>query len=213
MKVDQAYNNWAQTYDIDRNLTRDLDAHVIKKILRAFRPKSVIELGCGTGKNTAFLARISKKVLALDFSEGMISKARAKVAATHVSFALADLSKRWPSKNASADLVVGNLVLEHIKNLRPIFSEARRVLVPGGVFYLSELHPFRQYDGKQANFTFQHTNIAVPAFTHHISDFLTAADKNGLSLVTVQEWWHEEDKGKPPRLATFMFGKGIRSAN
>jgi protein-L-isoaspartate O-methyltransferase len=35
----------------------------------------VLEIGCGTGKNTSVLAQIGEKVLALDFSENMIEKA------------------------------------------------------------------------------------------------------------------------------------------
>ena len=42
-------------------------------------------------------------------------------------------------------------------------------------------------------------------------DFTEAARKNGLSLKTMKEWWHEEDQNKLPRLVSFMFEKPAHS--
>lgn len=39
------------------------------------------------------------------------------------------------------------------------------------------------------------------------SDFLEAAEKNGFRLNSFREWWHQEDRNKPPRLVSFMFEK------
>ncbi len=72
---------------------------------------------------------------------------------------------------------------------------------------MSELHPFRQYQGTQANFRNEHETVEIDAFVHHLSDFTEAARKNGLSLKSMKEWWHEEDLNKPPRLVSFLFEK------
>ncbi|MFQ6610499.1 MAG: hypothetical protein ACE5D7_06840 [Fidelibacterota bacterium] len=45
----------------------------------------------------------------------------------------------------------------------------------------------------------------IPSYIHHISDFFEAARTNGFDLQKMNEWWHEEDDGKSPRLITFMF--------
>ena len=203
MKIHKAYDAWSSTYDDVRNLTRDLDASVMRKTFRGKRLGTVLELGCGTGKNTVFLAKNASAVHALDFSSGMIALAQKKVTARNVSFAVADVTKRWPRAAHSVDLIVCNLVLEHVEKLPFVFSEARRVLKPGGTFFLCEFHPFRQYQGKQANFR----GVKVTAFVHHASDFTGAAAMNGLTLERFDEWWHAEDKGKPPRLASFLFRK------
>ncbi len=76
-----------------------------------------IEAGCGTGKNTPLLARISCSVLSLDFSPGMLAKARTRVQQPHVQFQQADLLQPWPCGHAVADLVSCNLVLEHLERL------------------------------------------------------------------------------------------------
>ncbi len=207
MSIQKAYNDWSQTYDTDRNLTRDLDRQIMLGTLAELRFNSILEIGCGTGKNTTFLAQVGERVHALDFSEGMIAKAREKVKAENVSFSIADLRQRWPCEDSAYNLIVCNLVLEHIEDLSFIFSEAFRVLVEGGTFLVNELHPFRQYEGKKARFNQGERLTEIPAFVHHISDFLKAATNSGLKLAKLDERWHLEDLNKPPRIISLLFEK------
>ncbi len=207
MEIDQAYTDWAATYDSDRNRTRDLDQIVTRKVLADVSCDSILELGCGTGKNTEFLAAIGKQVHALDFSAGMIEKAKRKIARTNVTFELANITQRWPCADNSHDLIVCNLVLEHIEDLSFIFAEAFRVLTGPGRFFVCELHPYRQYQGTVARFERTETT-EITAFVHHLTDFTDSAIAKRFSLLSLKEWWHEEDLGKPPRLVSFLFEKG-----
>jgi malonyl-CoA O-methyltransferase len=207
MNIQNAYNEWSETYDTDENLTRDLDQQLTREALANLHFDSILELGCGTGKNTTFLAQIGTDVHALDFSEGMIAKAREKVKVGNVRFSVADLAQAWPCEDQAYDLIVCNLVLEHIENLSFIFSQAFRVLNDGGKFLINELHPFRQYEGKKARFDKGEGVTEIPAFVHHISDFLNAASNNGLRLIKLNERWHEQDQGKPPRILSLVFEK------
>ena len=106
MSIQKAYNEWSETYDTDQNLTRDLDEKVTRETLANLRFDSILEIGCGTGKNTTFLAQVGAHVHALDFSEGMIEKAREKVKEENVKFSVADLTQKWPCENRSYDLIV-----------------------------------------------------------------------------------------------------------
>lgn len=205
MNIQEAYDNWSYTYDTDRNLTRDLDQVIAKRILMGLDSHSIVEIGCGTGKNTLWLSQIAERVHAFDSSKAMLEKAKAKVNSTNVTFTVGDITKPWVCNNTSADLITCNLVLEHIQDLSFIFSEASRVLVKGGYFFISELHPFKQYQGTKANFQHNQETIEITAFTHHISEFMKVAKAYSFSLENFQEWWHESDRDKPPRLATFLF--------
>jgi len=98
------------------------------------------------------LAKISGKVLAIDFSERMIERAKEKIKFGNVEFKTADITNKWDVPDDSTELITCNLILEHIENLNFIFAEASRSLVTGGNLFVSELHPFRQYAGKKANF-------------------------------------------------------------
>jgi len=180
---------------------------VTRNLLAGRHFDSILELGCGTGKNTVIFAEIGDYVHALDFSEGMIQKAIEKVKEENVRFDAADLTNPWNCKDNDYDLVSSNLVLEHIEHLSHIFSEATRVLKTDGQFLLNELHPFRQYKGTKARFERGEEIVEVEAFVHHISDFVHAAEANGLKLVNLNEYWHAEDEGKPPRLVSFVFEK------
>ncbi len=207
MKIQDAYNEWSDSYDADLNLTRDLDSKLTRELLAGLQPDSILELGCGTGKNTSFLAQIGRQVEAVDFSHGMIQKAREKVKAENVTFLTMDITQPWKFADTSFDLVICNLVLEHIQDLSFVFSEAARCLKPKGQFFINELHPFRQYDGKKARFSRDEETIEVDAFVHHISDFTNAAAANGLKLTKLNEYWHEADENKLPRLVSFIFEK------
>ena len=207
MSIQKRYNEWSQTYDTDRNLTRDLDQQVMRETLNNRHFDSILEIGCGTGKNTTFLSQAGARVHAMDFSEGMIEKAKEKVKAENVRFSIADLTQRWPCEDQAYDLIVCNLVLEHIEDLSFIFSEAFRVLKKGGTFLINELHPFRQYEGKKAVFDHGEALTEIPAFVHHISEFVNAASNKGLTLAKLDERWHPEDENKPPRIISFLFEK------
>ena len=207
MSIQDSYNEWSESYDANENLTRDLDQKVTRDTLASQHFESILEIGCGTGKNTILLAQVGTKVLALDFSQRMVNVAKSKVKADNVTFSIANLTKRWPCDNAAYNLITCNLVLEHIENLPQIFSEAARTLRAKGRFFINELHPFKQYQGTKARFEQAGKTIEVDAFVHHISDYTSAAEENGLKLIKLNEYWHEEDAHKPPRLISFMFAK------
>ncbi|WP_235006739.1 class I SAM-dependent methyltransferase [Calothrix rhizosoleniae] len=137
----------------------------------------------------------------------MIEIAKKKVNSANVIFSTGDITKGWIYSDESADLVTCNLVLEHIEELSFIFSEASRVLMKGGQLFISELHQFRQYKGGKANFQIDKNIIEIEAFLHHISDFFNIGKNHNFILENFQEWWHEQDKNKPPRLVSFLFIK------
>jgi len=207
MNIQQAYTDWSETYDQDRNLTRDLDESVTRATLASLRCEVILEIGCGTGKNTTLLAQIGSRVQAIDFSAGMIEKAKERLSLANVTFAAADLTQPWPCEDQSIDLISCNLVLEHISDLSFIFAQAFRVLAEGGRFFVSELHPFRQYQGTRANFQRNQVTTEIPAFVHHISEFIEAGAANNLTMGEMREWWHPDDQNKPPRLVSFIFQK------
>lgn len=209
MNVDDAYTQWSSTYDSDSNLTRDLDELVTRQVLAGQAYHTILELGCGTGKNTQFLVDIGQRIIALDFSVGMMLQARAKIQRKQVLFGFADFTQPLPCAEACANLAVCNLVLEHISDLDHVFAEVYRTLVNGGKFFVCELHPAKQYKGGKAVFTHaQQQIVEITAFTHHISDFIVSAEKTGFTLRQLREWWHDtDDNTLSPRLISFMFEK------
>jgi malonyl-CoA O-methyltransferase len=212
--VAAAYDRWAGSYDAQRNLTRDLDAGVVRAAPLGVDGADVLELGCGTGKNTVWLAARARTVLALDFSAGMLARARQRLAdagAAHVQLVRHDVREPWPLPDAAMDVVVGNLVLEHVADLAPVYAEAARVLRPGGRLLLCELHPERQRRGGQAHFTDATTGdtVHVPAHRHTVSEYVNGGLAAGLALRHLGEWLEAgAAEDAPPRLLSVLFGMG-----
>lgn len=206
-EVQQAYNSWAQQYDSNENKTRDLEARSLRETLAPLTFAHCLEIGCGTGKNTVWLVEKAATVTAVDLSEEMLSKAKEKITGSNVSFVQADIMQPWTFATGAYDLVGFSLVLEHIEELQPVFANAAAVLNPGGYLYLSELHPFKQYNGSKARFETAKGTQVVTCFNHHISDFISAAKTTGFELITLTEYFDDVDSNNLPRLLTLLFTK------
>ncbi|HEX6913711.1 MAG TPA: class I SAM-dependent methyltransferase, partial [Chitinophagaceae bacterium] len=207
MSVREHYNDWSATYDSVENKTRDLEAIACRTILSGSKPDSVIEIGCGTGKNTSWFATIATNVTAVDFSEQMLEKAAAKVSAANVVFRQADISLPWRFTDREADLISCSLVLEHIGDLQHVFNSAGDHLRKGGLFYICELHPCKQYSGSKARFESQGALQVLQFHVHHLSDYLSAAAAAGFRLQQLNEWFDEPRGESMPRLLSFLFSK------
>ena len=207
--VARAYDSWSASYDDDRNLTRDLDAYVLRQAPLGVDGADVLELGCGTGKNTVWLVARARSVVALDFSGGMLARARERIgAAPHVRLVQQDVRNPWPIPDESVDAVIGNLVLEHVADLAPVYAEAARVLRRGGRLWLCELHPERQRRGGQAHFTDGGSGeiVHVAAHLHTVSEYVNGGIAAGLELRQLGEWVEDgAAEGAPPRLLSVLF--------
>ena len=207
MTIDKAYNSWADNYDVVKNKTRDLEKIVAKQTLEKYNFITVIELGCGTGKNTEWLAEKANSIIGLDFSQKMLLKAKEKIKSDKVQFQHADLTKPWNIKNNYADLISCSLTLEHISDLNFISSEGYKKLKPEGRFFICELHPFKQYTGSKAKFENENGIIELEVFTHHIIEYINAAINSGFKILEFNEWFDNDNKKDIPRLISFVFEK------
>lgn len=205
MGTSDSYNAWAESYDSTGNKTRDLEAEVLRKTFLNPHYGNVLELGCGTGKNTSWLAHKADNVIALDSSSKMMAKAKAKTEEENIKFIESDITAEWPVKPGWANLITCSLVLEHINDLEFIFSEASRALKRNGKFYICELHPWKQYSGSRARFETKEGIQEPEAFVHHISDFLNAAKNNGFKLLDLNEYFDNKERENVPRLISLVF--------
>lgn len=202
--VQAAYNRWAEVYDTDRNPTRDLNAAILRRQPFDLQGGAVLELGCGTGLNTAWLAGQARHVIGFDFSLGMMARAQQRISSPNVQFVMADVTKPWSFQGNLFHLVVANLILEHVQDLGHVFAEVWRVLQPGGRFYLGELHPYRQLLGSRARYEEQSSGraVQVPAFVHSVAEFVNGAVGAGFVVERLDEWRAESDT--VPRLVTLL---------
>lgn len=204
VEVQHAYNEWVHQYDTNVNPLRDLNAQVLRQQPFDLTGKRILEIGCGTGGNTIWLAHRAQWVVGMDMSEGMLRKARRHLETADVSVLQADITQPWPLEQAF-DVLVATLVLEHVNNLGHVFDEAHRVLRPSGMLYISELHPYKQLQGAQAKYgdVQTGTDVLVPAFRHTLAEYINTGLDAGFVLRRVGEWQNEADVDL--RLVTFLF--------
>ena len=207
MDIANAYNSWSAQYDTNDNKTRDLEALALQKILQGKNFKHCLEVGCGTGKNTAWLLTICDQITAIDLSNGMLEIAKNKIQSERVNFIEADITKDWTFAKNTYDLVTFSLMLEHIEDLHAVFQKLSIVTATGSHVYIGELHPFKQYAGSKARFETENGTEVLTCFNHHVTDFIQAATASGYQLIQLEEQFDEGDRSQLPRILNLLFEK------
>lgn len=103
--------------------------------------KTVLEIGCGDGYGSAYLAEAARKVTGIDYEDAVIYQAQNKYIRANLKFMRMDAANLQLTDN-SFDIVCSFQVIEHIAQDRLLryLSEVRRVLKDDGKFYLSTLN-------------------------------------------------------------------------
>lgn len=206
----EAYARWAESYDECDNPTRDLDREVLKQLPIEITNKDIIEVGCGTGKNTIWFAENANTVIALDISPEMLHIARTKVTRDNVSFLQHDITHPWPFADACCDVVSINLVLEHLESLDFVFSEAYRVLRRKGNLCICELHPEKHRNGSQARFVDPASKqvVKIQSYYHSKEEYREAGEKVGFDNIIFTDWFDRHDSNQSiPRLLSIVLRK------
>jgi ubiquinone/menaquinone biosynthesis C-methylase UbiE len=207
MDIKDAYNIWAVQYDTNLNKTRDLEGLVLINELSKLSFDTCLEIGCGTGKNTVWLAQNAKSVISVDFSEEMLAIARSKIEDSHVGFRQMDILEDWQLDEKQFDLVVFSLVLEHVQNLDDIMAKVAKVLKKDGYVYIGELHPFKQYTGSKARFDTEQGTQFLTCYTHHISDFVQSGQINNMKVSSINEYFDDNNRTNLPRILSILLQK------
>jgi ubiquinone/menaquinone biosynthesis C-methylase UbiE len=184
------YDRWAEFYDEEDNPLVLLEERHIGPLAGAVTGLAVADVGCGTGRHALQWAATGARVTAVDFSEAMLQRARAKPGAGAINFVRHDLAKKLPLASAVFDRVFCCLVLDHIAGLDRFFLELRRLCRPKGRVIISVMHPAMSLKGVQARFIEPASGrrISPASHAHQMSDYLMAAIHAGLVLEQVGEY-------------------------
>ena len=193
------YRSWSQTYDTEDNPLLPAEQPTVHRMLGALPAGDAIDLACGTGRHTVFLAERGHRVIGVDQSPEMVQRAEAKVPAGR--FLLADITA-VPLPTASADLVVCSLALTHLPGLDEPVQEMARLLRPGGHAVLSDIHVLSLYLGGVAKAPYPGPDgemLLMPASRYFASDYIAAFRNAGFDILECEEprWGPVSGEGGP----------------
>jgi len=139
VSTQEGYDRWSEIYDDETNPLVMLEGPELARALGEVRGLRVLDVGCGTGRHAVELAKSGASVTGVDFSAGMLEKARAKPGAASVRFIHQDASGPLPFAPQSFDRVISCLVVDHVRDLTPFFGELHRVCRDDGFIVVSAL--------------------------------------------------------------------------
>jgi SAM-dependent methyltransferase len=97
----------------------------------------VLDLGCGSGYGAARLAAVAAAVTGVDVAADAIAFARNAYERENLAFETITADGPLPFADQSFDAIVSFQVIEHVGDDHAYLSEARRVLVPGGLLIIA----------------------------------------------------------------------------
>jgi len=104
--------------------------------------KDVLDVACGEGYGSDFLARAARSVVGVDIAPEVIAHARTHYGRPGLEFAVGSAAE-LPFEDASFDLVVSFETIEHHDRHVEMLAEIKRVLRPDGLLVISS--PNRQH--------------------------------------------------------------------
>jgi len=134
---------WDENMEAGRTWQQGLVEPAVERVLDVQSGERVLELACGNGQFARRMAELGASVLATDFSEPMLERARAHGGGLEYRQAdAADESALTAlGEPGSFDAVVCNMAIMDIVDIEPMARAAAVLLALRGRFVFSTLHP------------------------------------------------------------------------
>ena len=134
------YRLASQAYDAEPNPMLLLEQRFLERLLPPVAGLDVVDLGCGTGRWLAALALEAPRTLVgVDLSPEMLARAKRKLGGA-AKLVVADCGT-LPFPRSSADLILCSFLASYLQDLAQFAEQVRRLLRPGGVVFITDLHP------------------------------------------------------------------------
>ncbi len=148
--MNTAYDRHAQFYldFVDKGLAAEeghvrlLVATIVSCLGDRLANARVLDLCCGEGYLGRMLVQHGAgEVVGIDLSAALITAARQRADSTRLSYRVDDAHALRSLSDGACDVVVSQMAMMDVEDHRKLFSAVRRVLVVGGPFVFSLLHP------------------------------------------------------------------------
>lgn len=194
LAANEGYDLWAPHYDASDNPLIAVEIAGAHALMEHLSFETVLDAACGTGRHALPLAKAQKAVTALDFNGSMLEMLKEKATGeglpeNRLRTVRGDLRRPLPFSDATFDLVLCMLALEHLADITLPLREFWRVLHPGGFLIYSTLHPELTKRCEGVGFTVDGTRYVIPTNYRSVDDYLSATHAVGFEDVqtVVQE--------------------------
>jgi malonyl-CoA O-methyltransferase len=184
--VREAYRLWSRVYDSQPNPMIALEERHLEALLPDLRGRRIVDAGCGTGRWLSRLTgRDAKELLGIDSSPEMLDRATARHTGAKL---LLGSCERLPLRNAIADVVLSSFVIGYLDSLPRFAAELRRIVRPGGLLLISDLHPVTAVrKGWQRSFSSQQGRVVVQSRFWSLSAVVKAMEIEGFHMTALVE--------------------------
>lgn len=136
-----AFDRMADGFDTRRRVERA--RHVADAIRARIEPwyKTAMEFGCGTGLNGERLLDAFEQIEFIDSSEGMIVRAKEKLAPYKNATARVLNLSADGAGGLSYDFIFSSMVLHHIRDAEEMLKSLAKLLTPAGKLVIVDLMP------------------------------------------------------------------------
>ena len=174
----QQKTHWEEVFSKKKAFFGENPSAFAQKALELFRGQSVhtlLELGCGQGRDTLFFARNGLRVTALDYAETAVESLQKKAAADGLASSILiqaqDVRQPLPFPTASFDACYCHMLLcmeFSTDEIASILGEIHRVLRPGGIALYSVRSNFDKHYRKGTHLReeiYENSGFAVHFYT------------------------------------------------
>jgi ubiquinone/menaquinone biosynthesis C-methylase UbiE len=184
---------WDERVEADQTWQRHLIQPSVERLLRLEPGERILEIACGNGAFARRMSELGGVVLATDFSDAMLERARAhggdveyrSVDATDVDALLA------LGEPGSFDAVVSNMAIMDMETIEPMVAAAARLLRPAGRSVFSTLHPAFNSGDARPTLEIDPGGGTSEVYSVRVSGYGYASTDKGVAVVgqPVEQWY------------------------
>ncbi len=141
-EIRKRFDRAAATYDGYADVQQETAAELCS-LLVGHSPKTVLELGCGTGGFTQMLVDLlpGASFTGLDFSGAMVAKAKAKNRGAKTKFYCVDCEEYLAETRKQFNCICANATFQWFQEPALVLQHIQRSLAPQGMFVASVFGP------------------------------------------------------------------------
>jgi ubiquinone/menaquinone biosynthesis C-methylase UbiE len=187
---------WDEQMEAGHTWQRSVIQPAVEQLLGLEPGERVLEIACGNGEFSRRMAELGGRVLATDFSEPMLERARAH--GGPIEYRLADATNEEAllalAELASFDAAVCNMAIMDMAEIEPMVAASARLLRPGGRFVFSTLHPaFNGAATTRLVEQFENEHGVVRTYSVKVSSYIHPSTGMGVAIEgqPVAHWYFD----------------------